>query len=209
MTSKEKSFLKHLSNYEKEYGKSFILEYPKTLDIEMDTEYLFIHTLIALEELHYFEIEKIWILDIFLHPDENVESYKVKINLKDKFFDEKNKIIYKNDFKNPAKKIENQKKELSFKDDKSTLSFDNKEIIISKTRNSNGHYLLKTIFKNKNKIWEYDEIAEDWTDEYKKSDWSRYYNAGYKVNEKVAKETTIKDFLVITNKTVCINKKYL
>lgn len=98
---------------------------------------------------------------------------------------------------------------LSFNNNKSTLSFNNKEIKISKTRNSNGHYLLKTIFKNKSKIWGYDEIADDWTDTYEKDDWTRYYNAGYKVNITIAIETTIKDFLIITNKTACINKKYL
>lgn len=107
------------------------------------------------------------------------------------------------------REVENQKNNLDFDNEKSILFFNNKEVTISKTRNSNGHYLLKTIFKDKNKVWEFDEISEDWSDEYKKDDWARYYNAGYAVNVKVAKETTIKDFLDITSKTVGINKKYL
>lgn len=205
-----------LSSYERKYGKSFILKYPENYILTPDAEYLFIHTLIALEKSEYFEIEEIWIFDMDLSPEEQTENYKVKINLKDKFFDEKEEIIYGikkveeyNLFTKPTEKIESQKDILGFDGKNSTLYFNKKEIIISKTRNSNGHYLLKTIFKNKNKVWEFDEIAEDWNDEYEKDSWNRYYNAGYTVNEKVAKETTIKDFLDITNKTVAINKKYL
>lgn len=207
----KKNLLIKLYFLEKKYGSSFILKYPEDPSSvpfdNKDEEYLFIHTLIALETLGYFEIENIWIFDfdIDLAPDEQTENYKVKLTLKEKFLNEGNAVFI------VKKKIETKepiKKDLAFDDKKSILSFSNKEIKISKTRNSNGHYLLKSIFKDKNKIWEYDEIAEDWTEEYKKEDWSKYYNAGYKVNEKVAKETTIKDFLIITNKTVGINKKY-
>jgi hypothetical protein len=72
------------------------------------------------------------------------------------------------------------------------------------------YYLLKTIFKNPTKIWNYDEIADDWGLSYEeKPPWKRFYNAGYQVNTKIAKETTVKDFLKLTNKTVNINQKYL
>lgn len=37
----------------------------------------------------------------------------------------------------------------------------------------------------------------------------KIYNAGYDINEKVAKETTIKDFLDITKTTIRIKEKYL
>lgn len=200
-----------LSSYEKDYGKNFILEFPKSSDyfLEPDQEYLFIHTLIALEKMGYIEIEEIWIFDMDLPPKEQTEYYKIKMALTEKFFDEKEEIIYGIAFKKATQKIEVSKRDPAFDDKKSILSFNNKEIEISKTRNSNGHYLLKTIFKEKGKVWEFDEIAEDWEDEYKKDGWNRYYNAGYAVNEKIAKETTIKDFLSITSKTVSINEKYL
>lgn len=209
-SEQKKRLFFQISMLTKKYGNNFILQYPKEIDIVMgnkDKECLFIHTLIALETLGYIEIENIWIFDMNLAPEEQTENYKVKLTLKEKFFDNEREAMF-----GIKKKIETKKdikKDLIFNNTKSILLFNNTEIKISKTRNSNGHYLLKTIFKNKNKIWEYDEIAEDWTDDYKKDDWSRYYNAGYTVNEKVAKETTIKDFLVITNKTVGINKKYL
>ena len=98
--------------------------------------------------------------------------------------------------------------QLSF-DDSSVLHFYNKKIIISKSRNSSSHDLLLTIFKDKEKVWSYDEVAADWTDEYDKSKWRRYYNAGYEANQKIAKETTIKDFLLLSSKTVNINPRYL
>jgi hypothetical protein len=100
------------------------------------------------------------------------------------------------------------KSALSFDKNSGVLKFNNKEIVISKSKNTSPHYLLTTIFKNKEKVWNYDEIAEDLGNDYDKNSWSKYYNAGYKVNEKVAKETTIKDFLLITSKDVGINKKY-
>jgi|GEM_PF-4071471 len=103
----------------------------------------------------------------------------------------------------------NEEMILEFDEDKSVLFFKGKEIIISKTKNSNGHKLLETVFKEESKIWNYDEIAEDWYDEYTRDSWSRYYDAGYKVNKRIAEETTIKDFLIITNKMLNINKKYL
>lgn len=208
-SEQKKRLFFQISMLTKKYGSNFILQYPKEIDIVMgnkDKECLFIHTLIALETLGYFEIENIWIFDMDLAPDKQIENYKVKLTLKEKFFDDEKEVMF--GIKNKTETKEPIKKDLTFDDKKSILSFSNKEIKISKTRNSNGHYLLKSIFKDKNKIWEYDEIAEDWTEEYKKDDWYRYYNAGYKVNEKVAKETTIKDFLIITNKTVGINKKY-
>ena len=206
-----KELINDLFHKEKDYGRSFIFEYPEktALSWGLDKEYLFIHTLITLEALGYFEVENIWIFDMDLSPEQQTESYKVKINLRDKFFDEKDEIMYGIAFKKATQKNEFPKKDLTFNNQKSVLSFNGKEIEISKTRNSNGHYLLKTIFEDKNKIWEFDEIADDWNDEYKKDDWNRYYNAGYAVNEKIAKETTIKDFLAITNKTVGINRKYL
>ena len=110
---------------------------------------------------------------------------------------------YRNELKNK------NKTELNFRN--GFLYFKNKKIKISKTNNSNPYYLLKTIFKDKNKIWNYDEIHKDWLnrDDYKKEDWNKYYNAGYKINEKIAKETTIKDFLCITKKDIKINEKYL
>jgi len=109
---------------------------------------------------------------------------------------------------NIMEKLTEPKNELIFRED-GKLLFLGKEILISKSKDSDPYYLLKTLFKDREKLWNYDEIAEDWGNGYEKNSWSKYYNAGYKVNEKVAKETTIKDFLELSRKAVSINKKYI
>lgn len=202
---KKQIFLELVFNQEK-YGKSFIFEYPEKygvqFGIETNTDFLFIHSLIALETLGYLEIEDMWIYDAELPAKEQSINYKVKLKLKDKYFEERKKVT-------SMRTEEDEKEEIKFDADTSVLLFRNEETIISRTRNKAGHFLLETLFKDKAKIWELEEIAEDWGEDYAKDDWRKYYNAGRSVNEKVAKKTTIADFLIITNKTICINKKYL
>ncbi|MFZ2154358.1 MAG: hypothetical protein WAV16_03960, partial [Candidatus Moraniibacteriota bacterium] len=174
----KKKLIMDLSYKESDYGSSFIFDY---LDQEelfpgLSNDFLFIHTLISLEMLGYLTVEEIWIFDMDLSPEQQTENYKVKIRLLDKFFKEKDEIIHGKILKKHTQK-EQEPKISNFDEIKSILHFNKKEIIISKTRNSNGHYLLKTLFKDKNRIWEFDEVAEDWNDEYKKDSWNRYYNA--------------------------------
>jgi hypothetical protein len=110
--------------------------------------------------------------------------------------------------KNQIKKTHKKKRnEISFSED-GILNFQGKSIQFQ--IDTDPYYLLKTIFKNPTKIWNYDEIADDWGLSYEeKPPWKRFYNAGYQINTKIAKETTVKDFLKLTNKTVNINQKYL
>jgi hypothetical protein len=112
--------------------------------------------------------------------------------------------LSKKQIKKSHKKI---RYKISFSED-GILNFQGKSIQFQ--IDTDPYYLLKTIFKNPTKIWNYDEIADDWglSDE-EKPPWKRFYNAGYQVNTKIAKETTVKDFLKLTNKTVNINQKYL
>jgi hypothetical protein len=106
-------------------------------------------------------------------------------------------------------KVKKQDK-TNFNPDDGILIFKNKKIGISKSKNTNPYFLLKALFKNKTKTWNYDEIYEEmFGEEYDKSKWKRIYNSAYDVNEKVAKSTTIKDFLQFTNTTVKIKNKYL
>jgi hypothetical protein len=106
-------------------------------------------------------------------------------------------------------------KTLSFDSSTSLLLFNSKTIEISKTKNSDSHYLLDILFKNKEKVWACDEIWEDpyfhsENKEYDpKTDWRKIYNSARLINEKVAIETTIKDFLNSTKTSVSINKKYI
>lgn len=99
---------------------------------------------------------------------------------------------------------------LNFDSEKSILFFQGKEIKISQKAESDPHELLKTIFKNITKVWSSDEVLDDWKfDIDKKTPKKKIYFAGLAVNRIIAQETTIKDFLDITTKTVTINKKYL
>ncbi len=104
---------------------------------------------------------------------------------------------------------------INFDPETSILNFKGIDIEISKTKNNNPHYLLKLIFEDKEKEWFYDEIWEDpyfksENDTYdKKRNWRKIYNAGYSINEKVAKNTETQDFLKVTKTSVSINKKYI
>lgn len=104
-----------------------------------------------------------------------------------------------------------EKTVLSFDNEKSTLYFQNEAIVISKNAQSSAHDLLRTIFKDKTKIWNTDEVIDDWhyylPDE--KPPKNKVYQAGKSVNRIVAQETKIKDFLDISTKSISINKKYL
>lgn len=98
---------------------------------------------------------------------------------------------------------------LVFDSEESTLAFWGTVIKIAKSKDSNAHYLLKAVFKKPQKLWSYDELADEMGDGYARNKWRRFYNAAYSVNVKIAKQTTINDFLSITAKTVQINAKYL
>lgn len=91
------------------------------------------------------------------------------------------------------------------------LYFRGKEIVISKAR-KNMHLLLNTLFKEPNRLWNYDEIWVDWGErweDYSPEKWRTFYNAIHDINEKIAVKTTIDDFLECTKNTVNISKKYL
>ena len=133
-------------------------------------------------------------------------------------------VIFKvKDFKNYAQRVHafitkelivndnRSSDELSFDDKKSILHFLGEDIVISKNVQSSAHDLLRTIFKNKTKVWNTDEVIDDWhyylPDE--KPPKNKVYQAGKAVNRIVAQETKIKDFLDVSTKTVAVNKKYL
>lgn len=59
------------------------------------------------------------------------------------------------------KGFDKKSKEPVFDEKNSILYFQNKKILISRSKNSNPHYVLKTMFQEKNKVWNYDEIWEN------------------------------------------------
>jgi len=100
---------------------------------------------------------------------------------------------------------------LEYDSKQSTLYFVDESIKISKRADSDAHDLLRTIFKDKEKLWDNDEVLEDWKVAYdkKRIPKNKVYQAGKAVNRIIAQETKIKDFLEVTTKNVAINKKYL
>ena len=101
-------------------------------------------------------------------------------------------------------------KKLDFDPKTSTLYFAGEVIIISKRAENDAHELLKTVFKDRSKIWNSDEVLDDWKfDTEGKTPKKKVYHAGKAVNRIVAQDTKIKDFLDVTTKTVAINRKYL
>lgn len=103
-----------------------------------------------------------------------------------------------------------QKTELRFDDISRTLYFMNEKILIAKKEESDPHKLIRTIFKDVHKVWPNDEILEDWGYSFdEKISKNKVYQSGKVVNKTIAQETKIKDFLIITTKTVAINEKYL
>lgn len=97
---------------------------------------------------------------------------------------------------------------LKFDTKKSILHFANKKIVISKRAENDSHYLLKTLFKNKAKVWSTDEVLDDW-ESAEDAPIRKIYNAGITTNRKIAEITTTKDFLLVNTRNISINPKYL
>lgn len=107
-------------------------------------------------------------------------------------------------------KDESPSQTLKFDSKNSILYFAGKEITISKRAQSDAHDLLQTMFKDKSKLWNNDEILDEWRiDIDKKTPKTKVYQAAKAVNRIIAQKTQIEDFLVTTTKNVSINKKYL
>jgi len=108
-------------------------------------------------------------------------------------------------------KSDDNQERLDFNDTESILYFAGEEIKVSKRSQSAPHDLLRTLFKDRGKTWNNDEIIDDWHyyHEDEKIPKNKVYQAGRSVKRIVAEETKIKDFLIVTTKNVSINKKYL
>ena len=159
--------------------------------------FLFVHTMLALEDEGYLEIE-----DFSYGPKQMFDMYDrgflFTVRLK------KNRKI------NEINIERKSSKPLSFNEATRKLTFMNEEILIAKKEESDPHKLIRTLFKDINKVWASDEILEDWGysfgEDIKKN---KAYQAGKAVNRTIAQETKIKDFLDVSTKSISINIKYL
>ncbi len=131
--------------------------------------------------------------------------------LQDVFSEAKKKVsILKEVYEKNENIFNKVNKPISFNNKTRELHFMGKNIIIAKKEESDPHKLIKTLFKDISKNWNNDEILEDWgysfDEDIKKN---KAYQAGLRVNEIIAQETTIKDFLNVSTKSIKINEKYL
>jgi len=188
---KEKT-LSILRRESKKFGDSFILKYPRA---DFDKSYLPIHSLIALDHLGVIDLQEISIEKDFLADDADLFAQKIiaKIVLSTEVISGK----------------QSTKPKFSFVD--GIFHFKDKDILISKNQ-THQRQMLETILKDPNRLWSYDEIWIDWgenTEDYGPERWRDFYQPARNINKKIAEETLIKDFLIITTNSVNISKKYL
>jgi len=159
--------------------------------------FLFVHAMLSLEKEGYLTIE-----DFSYGPKHLFDLY-------DRGYLFKVRLSNKRKTNEPVKEIRIDKNPV-FDSKNRKLIFAGKEIIIAKKEESDPHKLMKTLFKDVSKTWASDEILEDWGysfgEDVKKN---KAYQAGKAINRTIAQETTIKDFLEITTKTISINPKYI
>ncbi|MDD3020861.1 MAG: hypothetical protein PHX61_07770 [Alphaproteobacteria bacterium] len=131
----------------------------------------------------------------------NIEFYQTPISVESLLFDDK--VEEKGEL-NKKLKIS-----LSFDETKSILRMGEKDVKIRKM--SDQYHLLKIIFEDQEEIgkeWFYPEIAEKYDHEANFDD-KKFYNAAYQVNQKIARDTGIRDALITTTQSVRINSEYL
>ena len=201
--------LRELKMESRDLGNTFVVQNPGQNTpnpfpsyILAERQGLFIHTLIALEKQGYFDVNAIWVTDWDVPPEKETMTYKVRVTLKNKTLQEENQ---------PTKVL--TKCPTAFNPKTSELVFQVHRAIISKTLDSNPHYLLKAVFKAPTKVWDVDELWEKLfgkSIEYNpRKHWKKLNNATYDLNEEIAKQTRIRDFVIMKKTTLQLNKKYL
>lgn len=104
--------------------------------------------------------------------------------------------------------------------DRGVLYVNGAEVVISKGLCTDQHYLLQTIMKDPEKLWNNDEIAEDWLDEkiidddseYVGKEKRKFYDIGRAVNkrlEKVGESWKLVPLLNVGMQAISVNKNYL
>jgi hypothetical protein len=91
------------------------------------------------------------------------------------------------------------------------LKYQGNTLDVSVPRDTRYYFLLKTLLSSPKKLWNYDELWKELNedDNYDPKDWKKIYNPAHDLNEKIAQETTIADFLDVKKSTIRIDPKYL
>ena len=155
------------------------------------------------------------IIDLAVKYEKNIRLHTINFRVKDwdKFHNISEKLekqakerLAKEKEPNPA---EETKKELFFDSIKSFLAINGQQIKILK--NSDQYHLLRIIFKDEKELpqeWFFSEIAENY-DEMANLPDKKFYNAVYQINQKIIRDTGVRDFFITTKQSVKINDKYL
>lgn len=174
-----------------QFGDHFIITSNASEKFQKN-EFLFLHFLFALDYLKYIQIQDIKV-------DSNFD-FSVRIYILPEFFE------------NTFRENEKQKKEKPTIYNDGILNFKGKKLNFNSKRNQKE--LLDILYSSPTKVWYYDEIKEQWDTsllpkEIPNDYWRKFYTAGDGINNFIAKNTTISDFIIKTTKDIQINKSYL
>jgi hypothetical protein len=102
---------------------------------------------------------------------------------------------------------------IKFDYDSGVLFLWDTSIEIRKSKNNIPCDLLRTLLKDPCRVWNNDEILENWhrrgTEAMNALKSNQIYQAGLKVNQIIQRKIKADDFILITTKTAQINPKYL
>ncbi len=196
----KKKFIKFINDNEfiEKYGKNFILEY-FPLEKGLGPDFLFVHTLFAMEALGYIELKGFWFRKMMTDAD-----YFANIIVTDLLTDEINRGYRK---QNPETLLTN------FDADLGIITFMGKEIELSKKgKETDSMSLMGTLYKSEDSSYVHnDEIFEDWgysLSDAKGASKNKIYFAGQKINTAVQLVTGIEDFIEFNTTKARINPKY-
>lgn len=194
------------------YGSNFIIK--EIIDnygvLKRLPDFCIIHTVYAMQKLGYLKVLDVWeehekkdILSSF--SGEEVGYINVNIALEEAFIDE---ITTRYKKKNPSVIFE------SFDKETGICKFAGEEIRLSRRGNQTDSVLLLTsLLKSDPTEWKHtDEILPDWgyhEDDLKSMPKNKVYHAALKINQLVALQTQIDDFIDCTTTKVRINPKYI
>lgn len=191
--------LKKMSALES-YGANFVVSHEVSYGMSEEMRgFLFIHTLYALEKLQYIKVIRLW----FHHTDRGYK-YFANIIIFNSLIEEVHGVYQK---ENPTMLFE------TFDEKKAMVRFAGKEIFLSKKgKKTDAVLLFSSLIKAKVGEWMHnDEIFDDWgysLDDAKNSAKNKIYFAGQKINNVIALQTGITDFVECFTTKVRINPKY-
>lgn len=95
---------------------------------------------------------------------------------------------------------------ISFDIEKSILKIGEKTIKIAKF--TKQYEILRVVFCDINKDWQYSEIAEELDRDCPEKNWKNLYNLMDEIKKKIIIETGLKDVFITTTQSVLIDEKY-